>query len=339
MKRKIALVICLIMIATMVMTVLVACGEKKMDLSLLGETINKFDSVTVGKNENLIVDLGELGHYYGYHYFSVKSDKEVATIELQSSVTGLGDWKTIKEFNNVNNAEHVFNMMGYPTYDQNGFNIVSVTCSKYRLYITNGNSKTKIKVSFERYLDVKEVTVSKYKTSYYWKPNTTHTASVLEIPAFETISQLFLSVAESQKLGRILSNSSFNNAIRELSKDATQNEYRDMFWDALSEASNAMTSADSLTSARKIFFSELFAQVISKAVGVLLFKAELKSLAKVLKAATVPQMVIFQKPCNPKAGDMYSIESCEVPCYKNKDGKLVYILMGSPTYKGEFKKY
>ena len=347
MKRKIALVVCLIMIATMVMTVLVACGGNKMDLFL-----NKVDSIgestNLSKKKELIVTLSELGGFYGEHTFTVSSNKTLKSVELQCTQTNGAKWSTIATYKNVTKiTEKRFNMNAYYNCDVHG-DPIDVKCYGYRLRIVNGSKKAKVNINFARYFDFKEISINKgkdYTTSYYWKPTKDRIADTVEIAAYETVSHLFLSVAQAKKLGNILQNAKFNNAIKELTKfekkdeEKRYNEYKEMFLDALKEANKALASSEDLESARQSVISTLFAELLSKLGGVALFKSQLKKLAKTLNAAKVPQLVIFQRACNDQMGDTYKLISEPIPSYKNSNGVTTYYLIGAACYVGGFKSY
>ena len=341
MKRKIALVVCLIMIATMVMTVLVACGEKKYSINLSGKKeINDWVDFSTTKDDVYIVELSDDLGNYNNHDITVTSDAKLESVELQSkTIGGIGDWTTFESKSEVKEFHTGLNMSMYYQMDQFG-NVAQTWARAYRLKIVAGK-KANVNVHFERHVDFKEITAKSFTQSYCWKPGSATTSDEMGYSDYETISHLFLSVSDARLLGRLLKEFKLNQAIKTLSADDDRRDFQDAFFSAVTNANSAM-EGDSFSETGKSFLVNLLVQVTLKTFGFVSLEAEIKALAKELVNVKTPQVIVFERGSadNTTVNNThdYNLYMEEIPTVKISSTKNTYILPGAPGYLGSFTK-
>ena len=332
MKRKIALVICLIMIATMVMTVLVACGEDNVYTVQL-----KYDDNFLA-NETKTLDKGT--HYFEFsdldpsqwgsaHYYSIENrGKSAITVYFDAYNSSTG-WRESKDAHKVGANKTYNTLVKLPIYSETYFDGTTEHYHENARFRVEVSKKTEVTVSYTRYCDVKEVAKKNF-VSRYWMPNGERVSDAFGVAKDETIAILYLTKNDARELGDVLVNENMHEAIKKLTNDGALSVYDSTLQSLVESAFDAADVDEKKCNKRASIISRVISESIVSGWGYKRLAKDLKALGKELQGVTQAQTIYFEKGTY-----VYSLNSEDGIIYAGSN----YQLLGGFGYEGTYGYY
>ena len=289
MKRKIALVICLIMIATMVMTVLVACGEEKIYLTM-NDTAHDYDinqsdytvetNFTFNKGEKKTIVIDDPRHS-GQHAILLVSSKKLASVEMTCDGKAIGIGSKVEE-----NGTYMYSFkITFDDYKKASLAAWYAGMGQWEfppaeLCIEAKYNGTEIGVAVQRLADE---LYSKNKKSKLWTPTTMPSS----VGAYPHIAQpqlvWYLNAKDTAKLADEFNS---NKAILGFDKESTYENAVETFHDTLiskaNEIHNQSNPSEGLADGIVTLATSVVGATIQSAVSAKNFKNTIESLQQKL---------------------------------------------------------